>query len=92
MSSNVGKIIGISGNMVSIAVNGNVMQNEVGHILSGSERLVSEVVKIANNVAFMQVFESTKGLRVGYDVEFSGYLLSAELGPGLLGQIYDGLL
>ncbi len=91
MSANVGKIVGINGNMVSIAINGSVMQNEVGHILRGSERLVSEVVKIADNIAYMQVFESTKGLRVGDDVEFSGYLLSAELGPGLLGQIYDGL-
>jgi len=91
MSSNVGKIVGINGNMVSIGLNGNIMQNEVGHIIHGSERLMSEVIKIADNIAFMQVFESTKGLKVGDEIEFSGNLLSVELGPGLLGQIFDGL-
>ncbi len=91
MNTAVGKIIGVSGNMVAIAVDGNVMQNEVGHIVHGQERLVSEVVRINKDVAYVQVFESTKGLKVGDRAEFAGHLLSAELGPGLLGQIYDGL-
>ncbi|MDZ7378471.1 MAG: V-type ATP synthase subunit A, partial [candidate division KSB1 bacterium] len=91
MSAAVGKIIGVSGNMVAIAVDGSVMQNEVGHILHGEEELVAEVVRINRDVAYVQVFESTKGLKVGDQARFAGHLLSAELGPGLLGQIYDGL-
>lgn len=91
MSLNTGKIIGISGNMVTVSVNGNIMQNEVAYILKGKERLKSEIVRIGDGVAFMQVFESTKGLLVGDEVEFSGELLSVQLGPGLLTQIYDGL-
>ena len=91
MKDNYGKIVGINGNMVSVEINGPIMQNEVAHILHGKERLMSEVIRIDNNIAFVQVFESTKGLKVGDDVEFSGYLLSVELGPGLLGQIFDGL-
>ena len=86
-----GKIIGISGNMVSAAVDGRIMQNEVAYIIKGKERLKSEIVRIGEGVAFLQVFESTKGLKVNDKVEFSGELLSVQLGPGLLGQVYDGL-
>jgi len=91
MNLTTGKIIGISGNMVSVAVDGNIMQNEVGYILKEDERLKSEIVRIGEGVAYMQVFESTKGLKIGDMVEFSGELLSVQLGPGLLTQVYDGL-
>lgn len=91
MSLSTGKIVGISGNMVTVEFEGNIMQNEVAYILKGEERLKSEIVRIGDGVAFMQVFESTKGLRIGDKVEFSGELLSVQLGPGLLGQVYDGL-
>ncbi len=91
MSLTTGKIIGVSGNMVKVAVTGNIMQNEVAYILKGKERLKSEIVRIGDGVAYLQVFESTKGLLIGDTVEFSGKLLSVQLGPGLLTQIYDGL-
>ncbi len=91
MSKNKGKITGISGNMVTVSVSGRIMQNEVAYIIKGKERLKSEIVRIGDGVAFMQVFEDTKGLKVGDNVEFSGELLSVALGPGLLGQVYDGL-
>ncbi len=91
MSLTTGKIVGISGNMVTVEFDGNIMQNEVAYILKGEERLKSEIVRIGDGVAFMQVFESTKGLKIGDKVEFSGELLSVQLGPGLLGQVYDGL-
>ncbi|MBD3289876.1 V-type ATP synthase subunit A [candidate division KSB1 bacterium] len=91
MSPSTGKIVGISGNMVTVEFDGNIMQNEVAYILKGEERLKSEIVRIGDSVAFMQVFESTKGLKIGDKVEFSGELLSVQLGPGLLGQVYDGL-
>ncbi len=86
-----GYIDAINGNMISVVFEGNVIQNEVGYVLSQKERLKAEVIKIGKNKAYMQVFESTKGLKVGDKVEFSGEMLSVQLGPGLLGQIFDGL-
>jgi len=77
--------------MVAVAVDGNIMQNEVAYIIKGEERLKSEIVRIGDGVAYLQVFESTKGLKIDDPVEFSGELLSVQLGPGLLGQVYDGL-
>ncbi len=91
MSLTTGKITGVNGNMVTAAVTGNIMQNEVAYIIKGKDRLKSEIVRIGDGVAFLQVFESTKGLLIGDTVEFSGQLLSVQLGPGLLTQIYDGL-
>ncbi|MDP2044004.1 MAG: V-type ATP synthase subunit A, partial [Candidatus Omnitrophota bacterium] len=57
----------------------------------GQQRLKAEVIRVRGNRAEMQVYESTSGLKVGEQVEFSDELLSVELGPGLLGQIFDGL-
>ncbi len=91
MSKNTGKITGIAGNMITVAVEGDIIQNEIGYAITGDERLKAEVVKIQGDSAFMQVFESTKGLKVGDTVEFSGDMLSVELGPGILGMVYDGL-
>ena len=91
MSKITGKIIGINGNMITVNVDGDIIQNEVGYAMTGEERLKSEVIKISGNNAFMQVFESTKGLKVGDTVEFTRELLSVQLGPGLLAMVYDGL-
>jgi len=91
MSKNTGKITGIAGNMMTVALDGDIMQNEIGYAITGEERLKAEVVKIQGDTAFMQVFESTKGLKVGDAVEFTGEMLSVELGPGILGMVYDGL-
>ena len=91
-----GKIAAVNGNMISVAFEGAVAQNEVGFAdLQGegdaARRLMCEVVRVRGRQADMQVFEDTTGLRIGDTVSFSGNLLSVELGPGLLGQIYDGL-
>lgn len=91
MSKNTGSIIGINGNMISVAFEGSVLLNEVGFVHTAEERLMSEIIRIRGNTAYLQVFESTKGVKVGDKVEFSGGMLSVQLGPGLLGQIYDGL-
>ncbi|MBU0712960.1 V-type ATP synthase subunit A [bacterium] len=91
MNKTKGTISGINGNMISVEFDGNIIQNEVGYAITGDDRLKSEVVKIQGNVAYMQVFEITKGLRVGDAVEFSGEMLSVQLGPGILGMVYDGL-
>ncbi|MBN1781424.1 V-type ATP synthase subunit A [bacterium] len=91
MNKQTGKIIGISGNMLTVSFEGTITQNEVGYAVRGNEKLKSEVIRIQGDKAYMQVFESTKGLKVGDRVEFTGDLLSVQLGPGLLTQIYDGL-
>lgn len=91
MARNSGHVTGVNGNMVTVEFEGDISQNEVGFILLGDQRLKSEVIRINGNVASMQVFEMTSGVGVGDEVEFSGEMLSVELGPGLLTQIYDGL-
>ncbi|MCF7832159.1 MAG: V-type ATP synthase subunit A [Candidatus Marinimicrobia bacterium] len=87
----IGHITAINGNMIEVAFKDSVIQNEVGYVLIGNERLKSEVIKITNNTAYLQVYEITKGLKVGDKVEFTGELLSVTLGPGILSQVYDGL-
>ncbi|MGB5168133.1 MAG: V-type ATP synthase subunit A, partial [Acidimicrobiia bacterium] len=67
------------------------MKNEVGYVLLGEERLKSEVLRVQNQVADLQVFEDTSGVKVGDEVELSGEMLSVTLAPGLLGKVYDGL-
>jgi V/A-type H+-transporting ATPase subunit A len=93
--SATGKITGVNGNMITVAFDGAVAQNEVGYASVGhdsaAQRLMSEIVRIRGRLADMQVFEDTRDLQIGDAVTFTGNLLAAELGPGLLKQIYDGL-
>ena len=91
MSTRRGRIAGINGNMLVVEFDDTVIQNEVAYAVTGDERLKAEVIRIRGNKAELQVFENTQGLKIGDPVEFSGELLSVELGPGLLTQIYDGL-
>jgi V/A-type H+/Na+-transporting ATPase subunit A len=86
-----GILKGINGNMALVEFKDYCMQNEVAFIVHNEERLKSEVIRVRGNVAELQVYEDTKGLKLGEKVEFTGELLSVELGPGLLGQIFDGL-
>ena len=86
-----GKITGVNGNMITVAFDGAVAQNEVGYAKLGNKRLMAEIVRVRGSKCDMQVFESTTDLTVGTDVEFTGELLAAELGPGMLAQVYDGL-
>ncbi|MBR1714989.1 MAG: V-type ATP synthase subunit A [Treponema sp.] len=91
MTDTKGKVVGVNGNMVSVEFDGNISMNEVAYVKVEGSSLKSEVIRIRGNVAQMQVYEMTKGIKAGDEVEFTGDLLSAELGPGLLGQVYDGL-
>ena len=84
-------IIGVNGNMITVEYSHQVMQNEVAYAAVGTARIKCEVIRVRGNRADLQVFESTSGLKVGDPVEFTGDLLSIELGPGLLTQVYDGL-
>jgi len=91
MAKNVGKIVGINGNMVSVETDSQVSLNEVGYILVGEQKLKAEVIRITGKRLELQVFEATSGIGIGNIVELTGDLLTVELGPGLLTQIYDGL-
>ena len=91
MTENKGKVVSINGNLVSVEFNGNVSMNEICYVLVDDKALKSEVIRIRGNIAQIQVYEMTDGIKCGDDVKFTGDMLSAELGPGLLGQIYDGL-
>ena len=84
-------IIGVNGNMITVEYTHRVMQNEVAFATVGDARIKCEVIRVRGKYADLQVFESTNGLKVGDMVEFTGELLSVELGPGLLTQVYDGL-
>ena len=91
MTDTKGKVVGINGNMVSVEFDGNIAMNEVGYVNVGDTKLKGEVIRIRGNTAQMQIYEMTQGIKTGDPVEFTGNLLSALLGPGLLGQVYDGL-
>lgn len=91
MSQTTGRVTAVNGNMVSAEVDGPVSLNEVAFINANMKRLKSEVIRIRGSEAQVQVYEITKGIKVGDKVDFTGDMLSIELGPGLLGQIYDGL-
>ena len=91
MTGTKAKVVGVNGNMVSIAFDGNVSMNEVGYVNVEGKRLKGEVIRIRGDGAQMQIYEMTNGIRSGDTVEFDGDLLCARLGPGLLGQVYDGL-
>ncbi len=91
MTENKGRVVGINGNLLSVEFDGNVSMNEICYVSVGGTALKSEVIRIKGNTAQIQVYEMTDGIRCGDTVEFTGDMLSAELGPGLLGQIYDGL-
>jgi len=89
--SRTGRVIGVIGNMVTVLFEDKVIQNEVAYVVVGKEKLKSEVIRVKGNRAEVQVFEDTAAISVDDTVEFTGELLSVELGPGLLGQIFDGL-
>lgn len=87
-----GRIVAVDGSLVIAEMQDRVVQNSVGYcVRSDGTRLLSEVIRVRGQRADLQVFEETRGLRIGDEVEFQEQMLSVVLGPGLLGQIYDGL-
>ncbi len=87
----IGTVTGIIANLVIVEVDNPVAQNEICYIDHNGTRLMAEVIKVMGNKAFVQVFESTRGLKPGSQVEFVGHMLEATLGPGILSRNYDGL-
>ncbi len=86
-----GTIVAAHGNLMTIRFEGVVRQNEVVYVKSAGLSLKGEVIEINGNEAKVQVFEPTKGVRYGDEVEFDSDLLTVELGPGLLKRVFDGL-
>ena len=88
---NKGKVVGINGNLVSVEFDGTVSMNEICYVKVDDATLKSEVIRIRGKIAQVQVYEMTDGIQYGDEVIFTGEMLSAMLGPGLLGQVFDGL-
>ena len=86
-----GIVKGIVSNLVTLEVDGPVSQNEICYISVGGVKLMSEVIKVIGKNAFVQVFESTRGMRVGDEAVFEQHMLEVTLGPGMLSRNYDGL-
>lgn len=91
MTGTKGTVIAVNGNMVGVRFEGIVSMNEVGYVILPEASLKAEVIRIQGDVCQLQIFEMTKGIKVGDKVEFSGEMLAVSLGPGLLGKVYDGL-
>ena len=91
MTDTKGKVVAVNGNMVSVEFDGKVSLNEVGYVKVDGQSLKGEVIRIRGNTAQMQIYDMTNGISTDCSVEFTGDLLSVEVGPGLLGQVYDGL-
>ena len=90
-NNTTGKVVGVVANLVMVEVDGPVSQNEICFINLGQERLMAEVIKVIGKIAYVQVFESTRGLKPGSKAEFQGHMLEVTLGPGILSRNYDGL-
>ncbi len=86
-----GSVKGIVANLVTIEADGPVAQNEICYITVGDTPLMSEVIRVGGKYAYAQVFESTRGMRIGDPVTFEGHMLEVTLGPGMLSKNYDGL-
>ncbi len=86
-----GTVSGVISNMVTLVVDGPVAQNEICYIHTGGDKLMAEVIKVVGANVYVQVFESTRGLKVGAEAEFTGHMLEVTLGPGMLSKNYDGL-
>ena len=86
-----GTVSGVIANMVTLRVDGPVKQGEICYIETGGDRLMSEVIKVIKQDVYVQVFESTRGLKVGATAEFTGQMLEVQLAPGMLSKNYDGL-
>ena len=91
MKTETGFVAGVNGNLINVDFKGSVRKNEVGYILVEGKRLKGEVIRINNGIVSMQIYEMTNGIKVGDPVEFTGELMSVDLGPGLLTQVFDGL-
>ena len=83
------KIISINGFVIFAQGDGDFAMHDIVHI--GNMRLLGEVIKIEKDIATIQVYENTTGLKIGEDVIGDEEPLSIILGPGIIGNIFDGI-
>ena len=86
-----GKVVRAFGNLLHVEFDGSIRQGEMAVVKLGNLQLKGEVIEISGDIAKVQVFEDTRDVQLDTQVEFNGNLLEAELGPGLLTSILDGL-
>ena len=86
---NIGKIIKVAGPLV--IAEGMAHANMFDVVRVGPQHLIGEIIEMRGDKASVQVYEETAGIGTGEDVVSTGAPLSVELGPGLIGQIYDGI-
>src|SRR5829696_4457383 len=84
-----GKIVWVSGPAVRADGMSSVKMYETVEV--GESKLIGEVIRLTGDIAFIQVYESTSGLKPGEPVVGTGQPLSVLLGPGIIGKIYDGI-
>ena len=84
-----GKIVWVSGPAVKADGMSSAKMYETVEV--GSTKLIGEVIRVTGDIAFIQVYESTSGLKPGEPVKGTGQPLSVLLGPGVIGKIYDGI-
>jgi V/A-type H+/Na+-transporting ATPase subunit A len=90
-SNATGTVVQAFSNLLHVRFEGNIRQGEISFVKVGEETLLAEVIEISGNEAKIQVFEDTRGVKRNTPVHFANHLLEAELGPGLLTSIFDGL-
>jgi len=86
-----GKVVKAFGNLLEVRFDGSIRQGEVAMVHLNGTKMKAEVIEIIGDDAKIQVYEDTRGIELGTEVFFTGDLLEAELGPGLLTSIFDGL-
>jgi len=86
-----GHVVRAFGNLLQVRYTGDIRQGEVAEVHVDDLKLKAEVIEIVGDEAKVQVYEETSGVKLGTLVEFTGLLLEAELGPGLLSTVVDGL-
>lgn len=91
MDNVIGYVSGVNGNLITVKFEGSIRKNEVGYIVLDNCRLKGEVIRVNGKTVSMQIYEMSNGIKVGDKVEFTGELMSVELGPGLLSRVFDGL-
>ncbi|MEM8727203.1 MAG: V-type ATP synthase subunit A [Chlamydiota bacterium] len=86
-----GEVVKAFGNLLHVRFKGDVRQGEIAMVEIGDLSLKGEVIEIAGDIAKLQIFEDIVGVELYTAVKFTSHLLEAELGPGLIGAIFDGL-
>ena len=86
-----GSVVKAYGNLLQVKFDGHIRQGEVAMARVDGTLLKGEVIEIVGDEAKIQIYEDTSGVKLNTEITFEDALLEAELGPGLLTSIFDGL-